>query len=144
MLSARIEHHELLTNIFGAWPSFHDAEVIEFHLWRGEVDPERERWVFPVLTLKLQLWELTDEVGPSGTLITRHHTQATLRFHDVEGLRLEGFDHQNAISGLHIEVVEWHASVPLRYRVEFAPATGFSATFRCTRIEVVAAGPVDA
>lgn len=40
---ALIEHAETLTHVFGHWPSFHDAEVLEINLWRGDVDPARER-----------------------------------------------------------------------------------------------------
>jgi hypothetical protein len=28
---------EKLTSIFGGWPSFHDAEVLEIHFWRGHI-----------------------------------------------------------------------------------------------------------
>ncbi len=45
-----IEGSERLTAIFGYWPSFHDAEVVKFDLWRGDVEPEAERYIFPVLT----------------------------------------------------------------------------------------------
>ncbi|PYU05658.1 MAG: hypothetical protein DMG33_10305, partial [Acidobacteria bacterium] len=44
-----IENSRKLTEIFGYWPSFHDAEVIDLHFWRGDVDSEADRYVFPVL-----------------------------------------------------------------------------------------------
>ena len=59
---ALVEGSERLTEIFGGWPSFHDAEVIEFNLWRGDVEPEARRYIFPVLTTKIHLWELTADV----------------------------------------------------------------------------------
>ena len=59
MYPALIEGSEKITEIFGYWPSFHDAEIINFHLWRGDVDAGRNRYIFPVLTLLVNLWELT-------------------------------------------------------------------------------------
>ncbi len=99
-----IEGSERLTSIFGYWPSFHDAEVIEFNLWRGDVEPDAGRYIFPVLTTKIHLWELTSEVDDRGILVMRHHTLTTLRFHDVDKLHMDGFNHQNAIFGLSITV----------------------------------------
>ena len=81
-----IEGSDKLTNIFGYWPTFHDAEVHELHLWRGDVEPDAG----PVLSVSLHL------------LVTRHHTLAKLRFHDVDQFKMEGFNHQNAILRLSI------------------------------------------
>jgi len=56
-----IHGSDKLTNIFGYWPTFHDAEVIEIHFWRGDIDTDNNKYVFPVLTAKLHLWEVTRE-----------------------------------------------------------------------------------
>lgn len=53
---------EKLTKIFGYWPSFHDAEVLELHFVRGSVQPEKGVYDFPVLTLKVHVWQLTKRV----------------------------------------------------------------------------------
>lgn len=39
------------TTIFGCWPSLHDAEVLELHFWRGDVQTDKGSCEFPVLTL---------------------------------------------------------------------------------------------
>ena len=135
-----VEHSERLTNIFGYWPSFHDAEVIEFALWRGDVDPEKDRYIGPVLTTKIHLWELTCEMDTTGHCVLRHETLAVLRFHEMEDLQFEGFNHQNAIYGLSI-TAEPRKDLPDAIRVEFEPAFGLTGTFRCSRIEVVSAEP---
>src|SRR3954465_12653228 len=96
-MDSLIEGSNKLTGIFGRWPSFHDAEIHELHFWRGDVDPDRESYVFPVLTVKFHVWELTNEVDERGYLILRHHTLTTLRFHGVDDFKMEGFNHQNAI-----------------------------------------------
>jgi hypothetical protein len=140
-IQALIEGSQKLTDIFGYWPSFHDAEVIEFHLWRGDVEPEQERNVFPVLTVKLHVWELTQEEDAQGHLVLRHHTLATLRFYDVDEFRTEGFNQQNAILKLSIEQRERTDGPSPFFFVEFRPAFGMSASFRCFRVVVVDVAP---
>jgi len=46
-----IQGSEKLTNIFGYWPDFHDAEVLEIYFWRGDVDPDQNRFDFPVFSI---------------------------------------------------------------------------------------------
>ncbi|MGA8299415.1 MAG: hypothetical protein WB817_08010 [Terriglobales bacterium] len=58
---------EKLITIFGYWPSFHDAEIVELNFWRGDVQPEKGIYDFPVLTLKVHLWELTTKTDREGT-----------------------------------------------------------------------------
>lgn len=139
-----VEDSQKLTDIFCYWPSFHDAEIIELNFWRGDVDAEKERFIFPVLTVKFHLWELTKEVDPEGCLVRRHHTLATLRFHDVDEFKMEGFNHQNAIFGLSIISQERGVftngeKLPPYLVVKFEPAFGIMANFQCFRIEVVTA-----
>jgi hypothetical protein len=137
-----IEGSERLTNVFGRWPSFHDAEIVDLHLWRGDSMTERRHPRFPVLTAKIHLWELTNEIDGLGYYVLRNHTLATIRFHDVLNLEIKGFSHQNVIFGLYIESKElsegpWKRS----FAVEFEPVAEFGATFQCSRIEVVDAIP---
>jgi hypothetical protein len=136
-----IENSNKLIEIFGYWPSFHDAEVIDLHLWRGDVEPEAGRYVFPVLTIKLHVWEVTNEVNTEGFLVSRCHTLSTLRFHNVDEFRMEGFNHQNAILGLSI-VQEERAQGPSPvFAVQFDAAFGMGALFFCSHIEVADAVP---
>ena len=131
-----------LTAIFGHWPSFHDAEVMEFNLCRGDVGANAGGRIFPVLTTKIHLWgEPTSELDDHGCFVSRHHTLTTLRFHDVDEIRVEGFNHQNVIFGLRILSEERDGGLPPFICVEFQPIFGISATFRCCRIEVVDAEP---
>ena len=136
-IAALIEGNEKLTSIFGYWPSFHDAEVLDVHLWRGDVQPKEKQYLFPVLTTKLHVWELTKEVNQQGYFVLRKHTLATLRFHDVLDLRLEGFNQQNAILELSITRNRSSESPAGAFVVNFDPAFGMGAAFTCSRIEVV-------
>jgi len=85
-IESLIQGSEKLTRIFGYWPSFHDAEIIDLHFWRGVVEPDQGRYDFPVLTLKIHVWELTNDVNSNGFLVLKHHTITTLRFFDVDEL----------------------------------------------------------
>jgi len=129
-----IEGSQKLTGIFGYWPPFHDAAILELHFLRGDVDPDAGRYVFPVLETRIHLWEL--RCGAEA-ISTRLHTLATLRFHNVDGFRMEGFNHQNAILGLSITRQERGSGPSPIFAVHFDPAFGMGATFVCGRIEVV-------
>ena len=130
-----------LTDIFGYWPSFHDAEVLELSLMRGDVDPEAGRYVFPVLQVRIHLWEITSEVDAQGYLVTRHYTLTTLRFHDVDEFKMEGFNHQNAILGLSVTLQDRPSGPSPIFAVHFDPAFGMGASFVCHRVVVVDAIP---
>jgi immunity protein 50 of polymorphic toxin system len=136
-----VEASERLTSIFGCWPSFHDAEVIEFNLWRGDFDADAQRYVFPTLTTKIHLWELTSDLDARGYYILRHQTLVTLRFHDISELHMQGFNHQNAIFGLSITSAPVDG-FPQRMHLEFEPVFGVTATFYCLRVEVLEAQPL--
>ena len=140
-IESRIEGSEKLTRIFGYWPSFHDAEVMELKFWRGEVNPEVGLYTFPVLTVKLHLWEMTNDVNTKGFLVLQKHTLATIRFHDVLKSRIEGFNHQNAILGLDIGQEERSEGPSPVFQVSFRPAFGIDATLSCLRVELIEAVP---
>jgi hypothetical protein len=134
-IESHIVGSEKLTGIFGRWPSFHDAEVIEFHLWRGDIKPGDwdDSNVFPVITAKIHIFIESPE---------SQHTLATIRFEDVDELKMEGFNHQNASLGLSISLrdrgkFETGEDLPPYLVVQFQPAFGVSASFCCFRIEVV-------
>jgi hypothetical protein len=116
----------------GRWPTFHDAEIIELRLDRGNLtgDLTNPDLVGPELTLKIQSC-----VESQGT----HPTLVTLRFGDVEDLEISGFNHQNAILGLVIERTKDGADGTDWFLVRINPAFGLGATFRCAEIEVVEA-----
>jgi len=140
-VAALIEGSKKLIDIFSYWPSFHDAEVFDLCLWRGDVEPEAGRYVFPVLTVKLHIWEMTNEVSTEGFFTSRYHTLSTLRFHDIDEFRMEGFNHQNAILGLLIVREERPQGPSPVFSVRFDPAHGMGASFCCSRVEVVDAVP---
>jgi hypothetical protein len=139
-----IEHSTKLIDIFGYWPSFHDAEVIDLSLTRGEVRPEENLYIFPILTVTIHLWELTNETDEKGFLKCIKHTLAVLRFRNVEEITLAGFNHQNAIYGLMFGTeargnFKDGTPLPPYTVVEFEPAHGCELKFKCFGVEVVSA-----
>jgi hypothetical protein len=140
-IESLISGSEKITQVFGYWPTFHDAEVLDLHFWRGHVDADKGVYDFPVLTLRIHLWELTKEVNSEGYLVLKHHTLTTLRFSDVHDFEMRDFNHQNAIMELSLSSHERTKPPSPYFAVQVIPAFGISASFNCIRIEVVDAVP---
>jgi hypothetical protein len=143
-IAALILGSEKLTSIFGRWPSFHDAEVHEIQLERGHIDTENGVYEFPRLTAKIHLWQMTTDLDSKGYFVLAKHTLVTMKFYDVDNLKMEGFNHQNVIFGLGIEQRTRDEGPSPYFAVDFDPSFGIEATFTCSRIEVIEAEPCDA
>lgn len=120
---------ERLTGLFGGWPSFHDAEVLEISLERRDVDPDQDRYDFPVLTAKFLLVESISVV-------------VMLRFSDINNIELRDFNHCNQITDLlfaieHRGTFTDGTPLPPYIVVEFKCGYGISAKFRCFGVQVM-------
>lgn len=139
-IESLVQDSQKLTALFGAWPSFHDAEVIDLHLWRGDAKPGGwdDRNILPVVTAKLRVLGATQP----GATDCGHDVLVTLRFHDVDDFKMDCFDHMNQIAELSISTQE-HGTftsgekLPPYLVVSFEPGAGVRMSFRCFRIEVV-------
>lgn len=123
---SRIIDSHLLTDRFGAWPSFHDAEVLQVTLDRSGPD----------LIATLHVFEVSAAVTADGFYELQNHTSAVLRFGGIAQLHLEEFNHQNALMGLQLEDISSHQLELLRWNVSFDAAHGLDATFMCRSITV--------
>jgi len=126
----------------GAWPCFHDAEIVQMHLWRGHVYPGEwdDRNVFPVLTLKILILEATQP----GAMSAGNDVLATLRFHSVDQVRLQDFNHDNSIvdTAVSPQARGFYTNgepLPPALLVTIEPGFGLAGSFSCTRMEVVTA-----
>lgn len=135
-----VEKAESLSSFYGAWPNFHDAEVLDLHLWRGRVYPGDwdDRNIFPVLTAKFLILAAT-QPGAGGA---DKNVIVTLRFHDVDAIQIRDFNHNNSIVGLRVsKQTRGHFTTgePLPPSLVIAVEQGFglTASFSCSRIEVV-------
>jgi len=127
-----IENAKLVENIFGEWPSFHDAEIHSILLTRsGDTKP-------PHMDVVIHHWQLTGELDLKGYYVLKHHTLTTLRFFEIIELQLAGFNQQNVLWQLEIsEPTESDSNFSV-----FMPSSyGCDAAFKCKRIKILSATP---
>ena len=114
----------------GQWPSFHDAEVCSISLWRGDMRPDADVWIGPVIETQINLIGLAKPF------------QTVLKFHDCDEIQLSGFNHQNAIYEIEFSYKErgflTDDVTPITpwICVRFVQAFGVALTFKCFRVEV--------
>lgn len=125
-----------LIQIFGRWPSFHDAEVL-----RVRLDHDAEFGA--ALEADMHLFEMTSDVDERGNFVLRNHTLATLRFDGLAALDLRWFDRQNVIADLSIEEIAEPEEPGQVWHVELASSVGMEASFDCAAITVTTARPFD-
>jgi hypothetical protein len=133
---AEIYGAELVTGIFGHWPSFHDAEVVRLVLERTA-----KYEAGPLLLADVHTFETTPDIDPQGFYVRRHHTLVYLRFDGVQDLELNNFNNQNALSGLVFTEIGSPAFPEPSYEIVFHGVHGVSATFRCREVMVVGVQP---
>ena len=114
----------------GEWPSFHDAEVHNLNIWRGNVRPDDNVWTGPVIEASFELCALEKPYI------------AILKFHDCESIRMKEFNHQNALYELRFTFVARGTTTngePLSpyITVNFEEAFGVALSFKCFRIQAV-------
>ena len=130
---------EQVIEVFGYWPSFHDAEVKWLRLDRRDTDGGPG----PVLEFAIHCFEMTDQVAPSGHYVLRKHTLIHFRFREVTNLRIQEFNQQNAIFGLQI-TDESDASWERPYfKVSIDPSFGIGGSFHTVYPEVVSVTSCD-
>lgn len=136
MTMAKIQNRELLTEIFGSWPSFHDAEILSIQLDRGGEDG-------PSLTAVIHLWRMTNEVDANGYIVCKNYTLATLRFGHILLEMLNGFNHQNVLSELSISTIDSNISENdhCSFGILMETSYGCQAMFKCRSITVLKAEP---
>ena len=115
-----------LVELFGYWPSFHDAEIHRAELDRGGTDRS------PSVTLTIHVFDCDDTIDENGYYRIRVSVLATLRFDGVDDLQLFDLGTQNVINALAID-----AHPDNRSMITLAPCYGLSGTFTCESAEVV-------
>jgi hypothetical protein len=150
--SSIIKNSNKISDIFGYWPTFHDAWIYSFCLSVAGGKPWLPDSDSPVLDMKVHVFEMTKEVNKEGYFVLDKHTLAHLRFQNVEGLAMSHFSHQNSIFEL-IFAIE-----PMTYQFGGGPAEGpppnvitvkidsscgLQGEFKCFSAEVVSTVPCD-
>lgn len=114
----------------GDWPNFHDAEVHFLNIWRGDVRPEDNVWIGPVIEAAFELCAL------------EHPYIAVIKFHDCDVIKLQEFNHQNAVYDLSFSFeargyLNNGEPMPPWIVVQFEQAFGLRLSFKCMKIQVL-------
>ncbi len=132
-----IKNAELVTRIFGYFPSFHDAEIIKVLCDRGEPNLGS-----PTINFTLHVWETTSDVTPSGHYKQDKHHLIEFSFFGVDSVDLHHFNHQNVLFELIILPIikpKDHALIS----VEFSSSFGLEGIFRAINGEILSVSPCD-
>ncbi len=122
----------------GEWPNFHDAALHRLLFDRGDLRPEDDVWIGAWIVVELE------------TLAERMPERIVLKFHDVDEVRLAGFNHASDIQDLTFETVargtyaDGVTPLPPWIRVSFVPGFGADLSFLCFRVEVLPGWPLNA
>lgn len=124
-----IENSQLILDK-GEWPNFHDAEVHQLNIWRGDVRPDDNVWVGPVIDVTFELCSL------------KNPYIVELKFHDCDFIRMEDFNHHNAVYDLKFAYEDRgnlaNGSPMTPYvAVNFEQAFGVALSFKCFKVQVV-------
>jgi hypothetical protein len=125
-----VGNHEAVLDERGGWPSFHDAEVLELSLSRGEARPEDDIQIPPQITVRIEACALTEPFV------------ATVRFEGCESIAMSGFNHQNPIMDLKFGIEQrgfLRNGEPMTpfIVVEFEPCWEFQLSFKCFKASVL-------
>jgi Immunity protein 50 len=131
----QISNSEALESRFGAWPSFHDAEVLGVRLDSGDRSDGRPR-----LELDIHVFAVEGQ-RPDGGFNFVDHTIATLEFTGIDDIRLDGFGPQNVLDDLVLHDLGPRALTAAAIQVELSSNNGLGGAFRCEEMTVLAAEP---
>jgi hypothetical protein len=138
-----IDNASTLSDLFGHWPDFHDAELITLRLHATEHSG-------PQLEAEFEVAEMSGEVDDRGYFKDSQRARTTVRFNRVARLLVSDFLEQNVLSSLKLSEAgaddydKIFGNGPRgrrRYRVRWDSSVGCEADFLCDTIEVLAASP---
>lgn len=102
------------------WPNFHDAEVHNLNIWRGDVRPDDKVWIGPVIEASFELFALERPyIAVDGTIgrLGGSGPGKEGRNMDQFCVRLEGFEGQAICA--HLSRFGVHGSdLEIRYGAE--------------------------
>lgn len=135
---SKIQNSHLLTDVFGKFPSFHDAEVHQLNLLRGEA-----RTYSPMLSALIHVYEMTPEVDERNRYVLKNHILVEFRFSKVNHLEIAGFNHQNVLQFLEITETSGAEDGNTEFEVLFEGIFGVRAKFYCEAISIESVAPYE-
>jgi hypothetical protein len=140
---SRIGDANKLIDIYGAWPTFEDAEIVSVVLDRGNhkeiiVTGDWAVRVPPSLTAKVILFD--SRYG--GLDARRKYRLVTLRFNGISRLNMELFGYQNPVMGIGLRAEPAVGDADPSVHVEWGGTVmGHEADFTCESIDVLSVEP---
>ena len=135
-VESKIQNSHLLTDIFGRFPSFHDAEVLRITLDRDESQLFR-----PYLQATIHVFEMTSQIDERGQYVLKNHVSVIFRFVEIYQLSLEDFDQQNVLQRFHIVDVSDRQLERIKFEVLMSGTFGVTAKFQCNSIRIESVEP---
>lgn len=129
---AYLENHQAVTDFYGCWPSFHDAEVHSISIGRDTLLFDDVTEVS--LELVVHCFQMTQSVKDDGYLDLLKHSLVHFEFKEVDHVTLAHFNHQNAIYGLGFEDAN---SDPARFKVSIVGAHGLDGSFTAGKGRII-------
>ena len=134
-----IEGCDIVVARFGCWPSFHDGEVHRLVFDRLSKSPVGAS--IPSIEMSLRGWIMTRDVAANGAFKREADSVVRILFEDVFDVELEGFNHQNVLSSLNLEVSDGEVQSARTLHVELEHCYQFSCAFKARRAKVLSAAP---
>jgi len=135
-----IENHDLVLNVFGHWPGFHDGEVHKIILDRTRQLPDGG--CYPSVELYVRGWNMVADISDDSLYRLKNDSLVHFLFEYVSELELDGLNHQNVISGLDFSLVhDAGEAVPVLV-VELNHCYGLSGGFKALRASVISVTPL--
>jgi len=131
-----IQNKKALIDIFGHWPSFHDAEILRMSL-------EREGEDGPYLEAHIHVFEMTSEIDAKGYYVLKNPTLVTFRFTHIVLEYLKWFNQQNVLWDLEITNIKPEENDGCNFKVVMPSSYGLEASFDCKDIIIVNVKPYE-
>ena len=123
-----ILNHKAVVDIYGGWPSFHDAEVPAY------VPPTSGS---QSLAFTIHTWQMTNEVDAKGYFVLQKHTLVSFRFDDIFDVEMAAFGAGNSLFGIEF----FPSSDGSSFRVVLDSVMDKSSSFSARKGEVVSVIP---
>ncbi len=131
-----IDGSEQLIDIYGEWPSFHDAEILLICLDRNYYD-EINHSYRPAITIKIHCFNLTNDIIEGKYKTTKHHSITLIFTGLVEFEFKYGFGNQNVVSDIIITDISSHQLEDIKYSIYIDSMTQCELQFQCHKTKVL-------
>lgn len=132
-----IADHQMVLDVFGQWPSFHDGEVHRVVLDR--TCRLANGCYYSSIELHIRGWILTST--ETGHYQQKNDSMVHFRFEQITELELDGLNHQNVLASLNFAITNDTKSSQPALFVELVHCYGLSGSFKALKASVVSVLP---